>query len=83
MIEKTALTFDEVIKVAYLHHIRGTDQLTLSIAYNVNAGRISEACTVMKYASEHVLELYNQIGGAAANKRQPELKLSVPVVQQE
>ena len=69
---KTALTFEEAIEVAYLYYIEELDQRQLSLIFRVNSGRISEACTVMKYAATNTLELYHKIGGAAANKARPE-----------
>jgi DNA-binding transcriptional regulator LsrR (DeoR family) len=47
---KTALTFEEKIKVAYLHYVRGVDQQDLATAFEVNSGRINEACKVIKDA---------------------------------
>lgn len=41
---KTALTPEEKIKCAYLHYIRKTPQHDLAIAFEVNGGRINEAC---------------------------------------
>ena len=54
---KTALTTEEIYKVAYLHHVMGVEQLVLSVAFSVNAGRISEACTIMQHAAENLPEL--------------------------
>lgn len=57
---KTTLTAEEVYKVAYLHHVMGVEQLALSIAFSVNVGRISEACTAMEYAARDVPSIYQQ-----------------------
>jgi hypothetical protein len=61
MAEKAQLTPDEVYKVAYLYHVMKIEQHALSIAFSVNAGRISEACSVMKYAAEHIKEVYDNL----------------------
>lgn len=53
MQEKTDLTVEERIIVAYLHHIRGVEQQDLAAAYNVNSGRISEACTALAMAAQN------------------------------
>lgn len=47
------LTPKERITVAYLHYVRGIYQEDLAAAYDVNSGRISEACTAIKHASEN------------------------------
>ena len=57
---KTTLTAEEVYKVAYLHHVMDVEQLALSIAFSVNVGRISEACTAMEYAARDVQAIYQQ-----------------------
>jgi hypothetical protein len=58
MAEKTQLTPEEVFKVAYLHFVMGVEMQALSVAFSVNIGRISEACTVMEYATTHMKDLY-------------------------
>ena len=58
MAEKSALTFEEVLKVGYLYHVMGVEQHPLSIAFSVNSGRIAEACMALEYAADHVKELY-------------------------
>jgi DNA-binding transcriptional regulator LsrR (DeoR family) len=47
---KTALTFEEKIKAAYLHYVRGVDQQDLATAFEVNSGRVNEACKIIKEA---------------------------------
>lgn len=41
---KAALTPHERIKAAYLHYVRGIDQHDIAVAFEVNPGRINEAC---------------------------------------
>lgn len=61
MAEKSTLTFEEVLKVAYLYHIMKVEQHALSIAFSVNPGRIAEACSAMEHAASHVKEIYQQV----------------------
>jgi len=56
---KTTLTTDEIFRAAYLHHVMGVEQHVLSVAFSVNVGRISEACTAMQYAAENVRSIYH------------------------
>jgi hypothetical protein len=58
---KGSLTKEEVIKAAYLYFIMGTEQHELSIAFSVNPGRISEACTVIGNAAENVADKYRNL----------------------
>ncbi len=51
-IQKTDLTPVERLCVAYLHYARGIEQQDLAVAYNVNGGRISEACTALYKAAQ-------------------------------
>jgi hypothetical protein len=51
MPRKSQLTFEERIKAAYLHSVLGVDQQALSVAFEVNSGRISEACQAIAYAA--------------------------------
>jgi hypothetical protein len=60
MAEKAVLTFEEIIKVAYLYHVMKVEQHALSIAFSVNSGRIAEACMAMSFAAKHVKDLYQQ-----------------------
>lgn len=50
---KTALTFEERITVAWGHYVKGINQHTLAALFNVNAGRVAEACTAIKAAAEN------------------------------
>lgn len=47
---KTALTFEEKITVAWAHYVKGYPQHDLAAIYNVNAGRVAEACTTIRDA---------------------------------
>ena len=47
---KKALTFEQRITVAWAHYVRGIQQHDLAAIYDVNSGRISEACTAVKEA---------------------------------
>ena len=47
---KTALTFEEKITVAWAHYVKGYPQHDLAAIYNVNAGRVAEACTAIRDA---------------------------------
>jgi hypothetical protein len=49
-VEREALTFDEKLACAYLHYVRGIMEMDLAVAFNVNMGRVSEACTAIKDA---------------------------------
>ena len=49
---KTALTIEERIKCAYLHFVRGLSQQDLATAFEVNQGRVAEACLAIKAAAE-------------------------------
>jgi len=52
MIEpKTDLTVEERIKCAYLHYVRGVSQQDLAVAYEVNHGRVTEACLAIALAA--------------------------------
>lgn len=61
MAVKTELTFEEVIKVAYLYHIEQVEQHALSVAFSVNAGRISEAAQAMEYCAANYRRVYKDI----------------------
>lgn len=50
MKDKTALTYEEKLKAAYFHLIRGVDQHVLADMFNVNPGRIAEAVTAVRTA---------------------------------
>lgn len=49
---KTQLTPNERIKAAYLHYVKGTEQHTIAIAFEVNVGRVNEACLAIKFAAD-------------------------------
>ena len=51
VIPKTDLTTEERIKCAYLHYVRGISQQDLAVAYEVNSGRVAEACTAIALAA--------------------------------
>ena len=44
------LAYEEQVTVAYLYYVRKLSQQDLATAYNVNSGRISEACTAVHRA---------------------------------
>lgn len=47
---RTTLTFEEKITVAWAYHVRGISQQDLSGIFNINSGRISEACKAVESA---------------------------------
>lgn len=47
---RTSLTFEEKIIVAWSYHVRGIAQQDLASIFNINQGRISEACTAVERA---------------------------------
>jgi len=57
---KTDLTPQEVVMVAHAHLICGVDQHMLASMYGINAGRIAEACVVMRMAAENHKQLYRE-----------------------
>lgn len=67
---KTDLTPLEVIQVAHGHLVAGVSQQQLASIFGVNQGRVNEACSVIRYASEHYREWHKQgfaqIGGQKA-----------------
>lgn len=48
--QKTALTFEEKVTVAWAHYVKGYPQHDLAALYNVNAGRVAEACVAVREA---------------------------------
>lgn len=48
---KPALTFEERIKAAYLHYVLGVEQQAIAAAFEVNHGRVTEACLAIKAAA--------------------------------
>ena len=49
---KTALTFEEKVTAAYLHHAQGVDQHVVAMAMGVNMGRVNEACVAVRRVLE-------------------------------
>ena len=47
---RTSLTFEEKIIVAWSYHVRGISQQDLAAIFNINSGRISEACKTVERA---------------------------------
>lgn len=47
---RTSLTFEEKIIVAWSYHVRGISQQDLAGIFNINSGRISEACKTVENA---------------------------------
>ena len=60
---KTALTPEEVLEVAYWHHVMGMKQHDIAAMYHLNAGRVAEACRAMEYAAENHKEIYKLAKG--------------------
>ena len=50
---KTALTPEERITVAWAHYVKGIHQHTLAALFNVNAGRVAEACVAIRTAADN------------------------------
>lgn len=48
---KTALTVEEKIKAAYLHYVRHVSQQDIAVAFEVNSGRVNEACKALMAAA--------------------------------
>lgn len=49
---KKALSPGERIKAAYLHHLRDVPQHDLAVAFEVNHGRVNEACRALGAVAE-------------------------------
>jgi DNA-binding transcriptional regulator LsrR (DeoR family) len=49
---KAQLTMNERIKAAYLHYVLGVEQQAIAAAFEVNSGRVNEACLAIKLAAE-------------------------------
>lgn len=47
---ETALTPDQVLRVADAHLLKGIKQHDLAALMGINSGRIAEACVAMKWA---------------------------------
>jgi transposase len=52
MSQKPQLTVNERIKAAYLHYVLGIEQQAVAVAFEVNIGRVNEACLAIKLAAE-------------------------------
>jgi DNA-binding transcriptional regulator LsrR (DeoR family) len=68
---RTSLTFEEKITVAWAYHVRGISQQDLAGIFNINSGRISEACksveTALKdYPKTSVSSLDERLRGLSA-----------------
>ena len=61
----TELTPEQKITIAYMHYIRGIQQQDLAAMYNVNSGRISEACRLVGSAVDMTPPGYKQAEAAA------------------
>jgi hypothetical protein len=59
--EKTALTPDEVLRVAYADIIRDIDQDDLAALLNVNSGRVAEAVIAIRWAMHNHKLIYRHI----------------------
>lgn len=53
---KAALTVEERIKSAYLHYVLGIEQHAIAVAFEVNAGRVAEACLAILAAAQNPKE---------------------------
>lgn len=54
---RTSLTFEEKIIVAWSYHVRGISQQDLAAIFNINSGRISEACKSVERALKGGIDL--------------------------
>lgn len=48
---KGELTFKERIKAAYLHYVLDMPQQEIAVAFEVNIGRVNEACLAIELAA--------------------------------
>jgi CENP-B N-terminal DNA-binding domain len=62
---RTSLTFEEKITVAWAYHVRGISQQDLAGIFNINSGRISEACKSVETA----LKDYPKAGISSLDER--------------
>lgn len=53
---RTSLTFEEKVIVAWAYHVRGITQQDLAALFNINQGRISEACKAVERALDELEE---------------------------
>ena len=51
---RTYLTFEEKIIVAWAYHVRGITQQDLAALFNINQGRVSEACKAVERALDEL-----------------------------
>jgi hypothetical protein len=51
---RTYLTFEEKIIVAWAYYVRGITQQDLAALFNINHGRVSEACKAVKTGIEEM-----------------------------
>lgn len=49
---KQELTPQERIKAAYLHYVLGVEQQAIAVAFEVNGGRVNEACLAIQIAAD-------------------------------
>jgi hypothetical protein len=70
--EKTALTPDEVLRVAYASIIRRIDQDDLAALLDVNSGRVAEAIIAIRWAINNHKAIYRH-----SRRRKVEAKLAV------
>ena len=61
MASKTALTFEEKVTAAWMHHVHGVDQHIIAMAMGVNMGRVNEACVAVRKALDSPSVLYGDI----------------------
>lgn len=59
MAKKQRLTFEENIKAAYLHFVLGVEEQAIAVAFEVNGGRVAEACIAIKKAAEDPRQFRN------------------------
>jgi hypothetical protein len=53
-----ALTPEQILSCGVLHLVHGIELAVIAEAFHVNQGRVSEAVTVMRYATEHPKDVY-------------------------
>lgn len=52
------LTPEQILSCGVLHLVHGIELAVIAEAFHVNQGRVSEAVTVMRYATEHPKDVY-------------------------
>jgi hypothetical protein len=55
---KTQLEPSEAVKCYMANRYCGVDQDTLAMLFDVNPGRVSEACIAIEWAAQNVKEVY-------------------------